>query len=47
LLLRDLQQQPIELDDEQQLKSLAVKYKVSLQALTIRLQNLGVLTEVF
>jgi Zn-dependent peptidase ImmA (M78 family) len=47
LLLPDLQRQPIELDDEQQLKSLAVKYKVSLQALTIRLQNLGILSEVF
>lgn len=44
LLIRDLQRQPIELDDELQLKTLAIKYKVSLQALTIRLQNLGILT---
>lgn len=42
LLVPDLEQQALEVDDEEQLKRLASKYRVSLQALTIRLQNLGI-----
>jgi Zn-dependent peptidase ImmA (M78 family) len=47
LLFPDLQRQSIELDDEEQLRRLAARYKVSLQALAIRFQNIGILTEVF
>ncbi len=45
LLKRDLQARPIDVSDEDALRSLARRYEVSAQALTVRLVNLGLLAD--
>lgn len=45
LIKKDLKQNPIDLWDEDALYNLASKYKVSTQALTIRLKDLGFLSD--